>query len=351
MEELLKEKQYLLDRLKYKLLSKEYSLHALAQDLNVSELEVMGFVRILKNGGENINIVKKSDGIYIEDFGDNTINNHNTKTIINDQEELKILLISDTRLCSKFEQISILNNIYNIANEMGVKIVLHMGDITEGIYMGKYRIYNQGLIHHNPDTQALYVKNNYPYIKGMTTYFITGEHDLSFLKTKSKEDVGENIANLREDLVYLGQKNCMIYLQDSDGHKPTTIDMRHPEGIIPYTISYKPQKIVDAMRSEERPDILNFGHFLVQDTFMHHDVLVNQVPSVTATTPEMVDRGNNNIVGATILTLHFEKSKTKTKLVKVDRMFLNYREVLEDDYAKFKPLHEENVKVLKRGRK
>ena len=39
MEELLKEKQYLLDRLKYKLLSKEYSLHALAQDLNVSELE------------------------------------------------------------------------------------------------------------------------------------------------------------------------------------------------------------------------------------------------------------------------------------------------------------------------
>ena len=91
MEELLKEKQYLLDRLKYKLLSKEYSLHALAQDLNVSELEVMGFVRILKNGGENINIVKKSDGIYIEDFGDNTINNHNTKTIINDQEELKIL--------------------------------------------------------------------------------------------------------------------------------------------------------------------------------------------------------------------------------------------------------------------
>ncbi len=340
----------LLQQIKEKLLTKEYSVASLAHEFNISETEVMGLVRILKNGGENINIAKRKDGIYIENFGDNTINNHNTKTIINNEETCKILLISDTRLCSKFEQISILNNIYSIANEMGIKTVLHLGDITEGIYSGKKRIYNQGIIHHNPDTQALYVKNNYPYIKGMTTYFITGEHDLSFLK-KAKEDVGEDIANLREDLVYLGQKNCMIYLQDEDGHKPITIDMRHPEGKIPYTISYTPQKIVDAMRCEERPDILNFGHFLVQDTFIHQDVLVNQVPSVTATTPEMVDNGNTNIVGATILTLHFDVSKSKRKLVKVDKMFLNYREVYPDDYAKFKPLHEDGVKILRKGTK
>ena len=341
----------LLEKLKEKLLSRECSLESLALEFGVSDKEIMGYVRILKARGENINVAKKSDGIYIENFGDNTINNHNTKTIINDEEEYKILLISDTRLCSQFEQISILNNIYSIANEMGIKTVLHLGDITEGIYFGKSRIYNQSLIHHNPDTQALYVKNNYPYIKGMTTYFITGEHDLSFLKTKSKEDVGDEIANLREDLVYLGQRNCMIYLQDSDGHKPIKIDMRHPDEKIPYTISYKPQKIVDAMRSEERPDILNFGHFLVQDSFLHHNVLVNQVPSITATTPEMVDRGYNNTVGATILTLHLDKSKTKTKLVKVDRMFLNYRQVIEDDYRRFKPLFEDGEKVLRKGRK
>ena len=142
----------------------------------------------------------------------------------------------------------------------------------------------------------------------------------------------------------------MIYLQDSEGHKPTLIDMRHPDGKIPYTISYKPQRIVDAMRSEERPDILNFGHFLVQDTFTHHDVLINQVPSVTATTPEMVDKGYNNVVGATILTLYFDKTKSKMKLSHVDRMFINYREVLLDDYRKFKVLHEDE-KVYRKGRK
>ena len=340
----------LLVKLKDRLKERECSLESLAQEFEVSELDIMGYIRILKNKGENINITKKRDGIYIENFGDNKVSNHNTKTIINDEEEYKILLISDTRLCSKFEQISILNNIYQIANDMGIKTVLHMGDLTEGVYFGKQRIYNQTVLHHNPDTQALYVKNNYPYIKGMTTYFITGEHDLSFLKSKSREDIGTDIANLREDLVYLGQKNCMIYLQDSDGHKPILIDMRHPEGKIPYTISYKPQQIVDAMRSEERPDILNFGHFLVQDTFRHHDVLINQVPSLTATTPEMVDRGYNNVIGATILTLHFDKTKKQSKLVHVARMFINYREMLDDDYRKFRVLHEDE-KVLRKGRK
>jgi hypothetical protein len=340
----------LLDKIKEKILSRECSFEYLMQEFNLTDTEIMGYIRILRFRGENINITRRSDGTYIEDFGDKVINNHNTKTIINDEEEYKILLISDTRICSKFEQISILNNIYQIAHEMGIKTVLHLGDLTEGIYFGKKSQYNQTVLHHNPDTQAMYVKNNYPYIKGMTTYFITGEHDLSFLKTKSKEDVGKAIGNLREDLVYLGQRNCMIYLQDSDGHKPILIDMRHPEGKIPYTISYKPQKVVDSMRSEERPDILNIGHFLVQDTFMHHDVLVNQVPSVTATTPEMVDNSNVNVVGATILTLSIDKSKNKSRLAHVQKMFINYREALEDDYRKFKILHEEE-KVLRKGTK
>ena len=103
----------LLEKLKEKLLSRECSLESLALEFGVSDKEIMGYVRILKARGENINVAKKSDGIYIENFGDNTINNHNTKTIINDEEEYKILLISDTRLCSQFEQISILNNIFH----------------------------------------------------------------------------------------------------------------------------------------------------------------------------------------------------------------------------------------------
>lgn len=337
------DKKEILINLKNNILSHECSLESLMGEFDINELEVLGLVKELKSTGENISITKKKDGIYIEDFGDIKSCNHNTKYLYNNESVIKFLLISDTRLCSKFSQLSILNNLYKIAYDMGVRHVFHLGDIVEGIYFGKEKKYNQMILHHNPDTQALYVKKNYPYINDMTTYFITGEHDLSFLKTKDKEDVGEQISFMREDLVYLGQQNCTIYLTGDNG-KPIKIELRHPSGTIPYTVSYKPQRIIDAMRSEERPDIMNFGHFLVHDTFVHHDVLVNQVPSCCATTPEMINKGTNNIVGATILTLYLDK---KNRIIKNERMFLNYRMVSDDDYKGFKLLSEHDKKLIK----
>ena len=341
------ERKEILLSLREKILSHECSLESLVDDLDINELEVLGMIKELKGAGENIVITKRKDGIYIENFGDIRPHNHNTKTLFNNELVVKILLISDTRLCSKFSQLSILNDLYRKAYEMGVRYVFHLGDIVEGIYFGKYKKYNQVILHHNPDTQAMYVKKHYPYINGMTTYFITGEHDLSFLKTKEREDVGEQIADMREDLVYLGQESCTIYLQ-SDNGKPIKIDLRHPLGNIPYTVSYKPQRIVDAMRSEERPDIINFGHFLVHDTFIHHDVLVNQIPSLCATTPEMLNKGTNNIVGATILTLYLDK---KNRITKTERMFLNYRTIIQDDYKAFGSLTEADKRLIKELRR
>jgi len=336
------DKKELLLELKSKILSRECSLSSLMQEFDLQELEILGLVKELENNGENISVTEKKDGIYIENFGDIKSFNYNVKTIYNNETELKILLISDTRLCSKFSQLSILNDLYKIAYDMGVRTVFHLGDIVEGIYFSQEKKYNQSILHHNVDTQAMYVSKNYPYLSKMTTYFITGEHDLSFLKTKEKEDIGEKIGELREDLVYLGQENCLIYLEADNG-KPLKIALRHPKGKIPYTVSYKPQTIIDAMRSEERPDIINFGHFLVHDTFIHHDVLVNQVPSLCATTPEMINKGTNNILGATIITLYLDK---KNRLVKTKRMFLNYRNIIIDDYKTFKPLNE-NKKLVK----
>lgn len=337
------DRKEILLNLKRKILSHECSLENLVNDLDINELEVLGMIKELKNNGENISITHKKDGIYIENFGDIKSHNHNTKTLFNNEKVIKFLLISDTRLCSKFSQLSILNNLYKTAFEMGVRHVFHLGDIVEGIYFGKDKKYNQVILHHNPDTQAMYVKKNYPYVSDMTTYFITGEHDLSFLKTKEREDVGEQIANLREDLVYLGQENCTIYLQNDNGN-PIKFDLRHPFGNIPYTVSYKPQRIIDAMRSEERPDVISFGHFLVHDTFIHHDVLVNQIPSLCATTPEMLNKGTNNIVGATILTLYLDK---KNRITKTERMFLNYRTIIPDDYKVFRSLTEKDKKLIK----
>ena len=145
----------------------------------------------------------------------------------------------------------------------------------------------------------------------------------------------ENGTNFNAWLTQIAKNLSLNYIKKHN--KETLIDLRHPDGVIPYTVSYKPQKIVDAMREEDLPDILNFGHFLVQDTFYHHGVLVNQVPSICATTPEMIDKGYNNIIGATVLTIRFTN---KGKIQSIDRMFLNYRSIIQEDFKTFKVLSE-----------
>ena len=88
------EKQELLEKLKV-LLVKECSLEYLAHELEITELEVMGLTRLLRESGENINVIKKSDGIYIENIGDVKVNVRNTYTInINENtNQLRFLMM------------------------------------------------------------------------------------------------------------------------------------------------------------------------------------------------------------------------------------------------------------------
>ena len=66
--------------------------------------------------------------------------------------------------------------------------------------------------------------------------------------------------------------------------------------------------------------------------------------SLRATTPEMLNKGTNNIVGATILTLYLDK---KNRIIKTERMFLNYRTIIPDDYKAFRSLTEHDKKLVK----
>ena len=42
------------------------------------------------------------------------------------------MLISDTHLCSKYDRLDILRYLYDKAEDLGVKHVLHSGDFTDG---------------------------------------------------------------------------------------------------------------------------------------------------------------------------------------------------------------------------
>lgn len=315
-------------------IQKEKSLDSICEALELKPYAVMGLVSELKSQGNNVLEVKRNGELYIVNYGDKSINKSNAYHLVTDDFVVKLAFISDTRLGSKYQQLSILNDIYKKANDYGVKNIIHCGDISEGTYYGANGLYVDTLFAQDEEEQTNYIVDNYPYVEGITTHFVTGEHDQTHLK-KNKVDIGKNIAKEREDMNYLGANSGEIIINNSDNINATSIRVLHPKGKIPYTISYHPQQFISAMRSEDKTDILLHGHWLQSEHMYFRNIDEFSVPSVVATTPEMIDRGDQNCVGAWFITLFLNK---KYKLEKIVPMFIPYYKTIENDYQKVKTL-------------
>lgn len=165
---------------------------------------------------------------------------------------IKVGIVSDVHLNSKWQQLTHLNAIYDLFVAEGITNVYNAGDITAGENMFKGQNYE--VFNHGADAQTDYVIEKYPKREGITTHFITGNHDLSFFKSAGV-DIGVRIGQ-REDMNYLGQLGA--YIEVAPG-----VDMYllHPDGGVPYAVSYKPQKIISSFTGGRKPKILIIGHY------------------------------------------------------------------------------------------
>ena len=110
---------------------------------------------------------------------------------------LKFAIIGDTQFGSKYTQISHLKSFYELCASEGIKDVYHTGDITDGLKMRpghEYELYKT-----SADDMVQDVIDNYPKIDGITTHFITGNHDASIYKHVGY-DIGNRIAEKRPDM-------------------------------------------------------------------------------------------------------------------------------------------------------
>ena len=88
--------------------------------------------------------------------------------------------MGDTQINSNYTQITHLHNLYDLYEREGITEVYHVGDIDEGEEMRKghkYECYKQGADAHVEEIVKVYPKRN-----GITTHFITGNHDASMIK-------------------------------------------------------------------------------------------------------------------------------------------------------------------------
>ncbi len=303
---------------------KEIKLLDLCDELEMGEIEVLGFINKLRNDG--INIITKScdDGIHLFNSGEKDFDDFNTYKFKTDENnEFKFVAISDTRFGSRSQQISILNDIYKKAQDMGYNKVIHCGNMTEGLLPIK-NIYADTIFLDDTLKQVDYIVDNYPKVDGIKTYFITGIRDEKHLK-KNGINIGKRISDKRSDMVYLGANSCDVEIDNSK------MLIFNPKLNKTYTVSYRAQQQVDSFRSEDKPDILLYGGLLQMEKFNYRNVECISVPSVCSTTKEMNDKRQSNTVGAWFVTV---KTNSKGEIESVKAIDSVYYETDKEDYKK-----------------
>ena len=229
----------------YNMAKKGKSFLEICKALELKDYEVIGLITVMHQEGYNIEFVQGEIVIL-----KNPKQTEDVYEIPYNLEHLKLLLISDTHLGSKYDRLDILRYLYAKAEEKGIQHVLHSGDFTDGRSNRPEQVYE--LKEPSFEGQVNYCVDKYPTFNGKT-YVIQGNHDNWWYKSAGSEIV-KSIADKREDIVYLGPDVADLRIGK------LKIRLFHGSGGCAYAKSYKLQKYLDSIPLAERPDILQTGH-------------------------------------------------------------------------------------------
>ena len=239
-------------------------------------------------------------------------------------DTIRFAIIGDTQIGSKYTQLSYLHRFYDICAREGIANVYHTGDITDGIKMRpghEYELYEVSADEMRDD-----VVMHYPKREGITTHFITGNHDASLYKHVGY-DIGRAIAQMRSDMRYLGRDCAVINLTPN-----CTLELRHPWDGTAYAISYKLQKMIEAMESDSKPNILAVGHYHKAEYIFYRNVHALQTGCFQGQTPFTRGKGISVHLRGWIVTIRVDSTGTIQSFAPE---FIPYYKSIENDYKKF----------------
>lgn len=230
-------------------------------------------------------------------------------------------LMGDTQINSKYTQLTYLHQFYKICEQREIPNVYHTGDIDDGEQMRighQYECYMQGADDHKDE-----IVKNYPKINGITTHFITGNHDASIYK-RCGMDIGKAIQAERPDMHYLGRDCAKIQLTPN-----CTLELRHPWDGTAYSLSYKPQKMMDGMEPDSKPNILGIGHYHKLEYLFYRNIHCFQTGCFQMQTPFTRGKGISVHLGGWIITVEVDKNGSIKRII--PEMIPFYKGI-EDDY-------------------
>lgn len=242
-----------------------------------------------------------------------------------DGEWVTVGILSDTHLGSKHQQLTYLHEFYKLCADEGCKIMLHAGDISQGIKM--FRGWEQEAFLHDYDSQADYICEKYPKIPGVKTYVILGNHDESFLKNGGG-NICRYIANQRDDIVHIGDYGAYV---DLPGGLRTYL--HHGAGGCAYARSYKLQKQIENFSPGKKPKLMVSGHYHIAVVLPDYRNTYAMHPGCFQGQGLFLRRlGLSPDVGGFIVRYKVNPNSKRFDLTRIQHEWVPFRKELANDY-------------------
>ena len=165
-------------------------------------------------------------------------------------DRVKIGVITDTHIGSKYSEPARLQAVLDFFAEQGTDIICHCGDVTEGLSSRPGHVYELTDIGYHAQLDAAreaFEDTHCP------VYMIDGNHDRWYLKSAGACIVQE-LCRDNKKLIYMGHDEGDLDI------KGVKLRLWHGEDASSYAFSYRLQKIIESFTGGEKPQVLFAGH-------------------------------------------------------------------------------------------
>jgi len=170
--------------------------------------------------------------------------------------------LGDTHLCSKYERLDVLKDLYRRFADADLDRIFHAGNWIDGeARFNKFDLHTHGM-----DAQIGYLVREYPRVDGLTTYGIAGDDHEGWYCQREGVDIGKYAEHEmrqagRADWVNLGYMEAFVPLQHALTGKTSHLHLVHPGGGSAYATSYTVQKLIESYSGGSKPAVLLAGHY------------------------------------------------------------------------------------------
>ena len=249
-----------------------------------------------------INLHQFGELYSIEDYPEVAADDPVMDLMSNENDEFLVGACGDQHLCSKYERLDCLNDLYDEYEQAGIKHVFNTGNWIDGeARFNKFDLHTHGM-----GRQLQYLAEHYPRRAAITTWAVSGDDHEGWYGQREGVDIGKYAEHAmhdagRTDWRHLGFIEAHVRLVNARTGKSSYMSVMHPGGGTAYAISYQPQKLVESLEGGEKPAVMLLGHYHKLSSNNIRNVWVVQTGTTQDQTPFMKKKRIDAHVGGLIL--------------------------------------------------